>query len=238
MPFGDKALAGRSMIAHLYNSDLQRRGSLEVVYNCKQPPKAAGSKTSSAASWPGIDPYPWQTDTSIADWFYDRNYKYPPDELGGPNAGGHCEQERQPAVERRAAARRLARRRGGEDARRNWLTGTPSTARRSSARVPGWSTAKGRVKAKGGAFDEDYVYTADDIRFTTKGPTLYAIALGWPKDGRLAGPFVGQAGRRKRQRHRRRQPAGLQGQARLEADGRRPGSHAARREAKPVHGGA
>ena len=28
-------------------------------------------------------------------------------------------------------------------------------------------------------------YTAQDIRFTSKGDTLYAIALAWPKDGRL-----------------------------------------------------
>lgn len=27
--------------------------------------------------------------------------------------------------------------------------------------------------------------TADDIRFTAKGDTLYAIALGWPDDGIL-----------------------------------------------------
>ena len=25
-----------------------------------------------------IDPHPWQTDTSIADWFYDRNLPYRP----------------------------------------------------------------------------------------------------------------------------------------------------------------
>ena len=28
-------------------------------------------------------------------------------------------------------------------------------------------------------------FTASDIRFTTKGDTLYAIALAWPKDGKL-----------------------------------------------------
>src|SRR5208283_2618552 len=28
-------------------------------------------------------------------------------------------------------------------------------------------------------------YTAEDIRFTTKGDALYAIALGWPADGKL-----------------------------------------------------
>jgi alpha-L-fucosidase len=28
-------------------------------------------------------------------------------------------------------------------------------------------------------------YTSEDIRFTTKGETLYAFALGWPANGRL-----------------------------------------------------
>ena len=34
-------------------------------------------------------------------------------------------------------------------------------------------------------FKEDFKYTAQDIRFTTKGNTLYAIALGWPEGGRM-----------------------------------------------------
>ena len=29
-------------------------------------------------------------------------------------------------------------------------------------------------------------FTSDDIRFTTKGETLYAIALAWPNNGKLA----------------------------------------------------
>jgi alpha-L-fucosidase len=44
---------------------------------------------------------------------------------------------------------------------------------------------EGEVKAKGGAFKENYQYTAKDIRFTTRGKTLYAIALGWPDDGKF-----------------------------------------------------
>ena len=44
---------------------------------------------------------------------------------------------------------------------------------------------EGAVRTKGGHFHEDFKYTAKDIRFTTKGSTLYAIALGWPEDGKL-----------------------------------------------------
>jgi alpha-L-fucosidase len=41
------------------------------------------------------------------------------------------------------------------------------------------------VKVKGGAFKEDFKYNSKEIRFTTKGATLYATALGWPEDGQL-----------------------------------------------------
>jgi len=41
------------------------------------------------------------------------------------------------------------------------------------------------VKVKGGSFGEDFKYSAKEIRFTTKGPVLYALALGWPEDGQL-----------------------------------------------------
>ena len=44
---------------------------------------------------------------------------------------------------------------------------------------------EGAVKAKGGSFKENFQYSAKDIRFTTKGKTLYAIALGWPDDGKF-----------------------------------------------------
>jgi alpha-L-fucosidase len=44
---------------------------------------------------------------------------------------------------------------------------------------------EGAVKFKGGSFKEDFAYSAKEIRFTTKGGTLYAISLGWPEDGRL-----------------------------------------------------
>ena len=44
---------------------------------------------------------------------------------------------------------------------------------------------EGTVRARGGAFNESASYTARDIRFTTKGKTLYAIAMGWPDGGKM-----------------------------------------------------
>jgi alpha-L-fucosidase len=46
---------------------------------------------------------------------------------------------------------------------------------------------EGPTKVVGGSFKDTATngYTAEDIRFTAKGDTLYAIALAWPKDGEL-----------------------------------------------------
>ncbi|MBM4093991.1 MAG: hypothetical protein FJ276_31980 [Planctomycetes bacterium] len=44
---------------------------------------------------------------------------------------------------------------------------------------------EGATQVEAGHFKEDFAFTARDIRFTQRGETLYAIALGWPEDGRL-----------------------------------------------------
>jgi alpha-L-fucosidase len=46
---------------------------------------------------------------------------------------------------------------------------------------------EGPTHMGGGGFSEakDQPYTAEDIRFTTKGEILYAIALAWPDNGTL-----------------------------------------------------
>jgi alpha-L-fucosidase len=44
-----------------------------------------------------------------------------------------------------------------------------------------WTTfGEGPVRAEGGAFKEDARFTAEYVRFTTRGDTLYAFVLGWP----------------------------------------------------------
>lgn len=51
-----------------------------------------------------------------------------------------------------------------------------------------WKTyGEGPTKVVGGSFNDTATkgYSSQDIRFTTKGSSLYAIALGWPSDGRL-----------------------------------------------------
>ena len=45
---------------------------------------------------------------------------------------------------------------------------------------------EGVAGVSGGKFNEEKLrYTAEDIRFTTKGGNVYTIALGWPESGKL-----------------------------------------------------
>jgi len=54
---------------------------------------------------------------------------------------------------------------------------------------------EGPTKVAGGSFKDtaSHPFTAQDIRFTTKGDTLYAIALAWPQDGKLTVKSLGTA---------------------------------------------
>jgi alpha-L-fucosidase len=74
MPFGD---VGRSMIAHLYNSSAAPNGGkVEAIYTCKQDAKGKWVRDIERGVADGIRPEPWQTDTSIGDWYYRRGQKY------------------------------------------------------------------------------------------------------------------------------------------------------------------
>ena len=55
----------------------------------------------------------------------------------------------------------------------------------STSRSKGLVYGESSIKVKDGHFNEDSKYTAEEIRFTTKGATLCAIALGWPADNKL-----------------------------------------------------
>ena len=183
VPFGNEV--GLSLIAHLYNQDAARHGGkVEAIYNCKQKSEGRWVEDLERGIMPKIEAYPWQTDTSIGDWFYDRNWKFRPVSwvihmlVDNVSKNGNLllnvvqrpDGSVDPEVE--TMLQQLAVWNGihGEAifGTRPWL-------------VYGESA----VKVRGGAFREDYKYNAKEIRFTTKGATLYAIALGWPEDGRL-----------------------------------------------------
>jgi alpha-L-fucosidase len=184
VPFGNEV--GRSLIAHLYNTDPRRRGGdVEVIYTCKQKSEGRWVEDLERGVMARINPDPWQTDTSIGDWFYNRNWKFRPvswsihmlADIVSKNGNlllnvvqrpdGSLDPEVEHALEEMAT----------------WI-GVHGEAIYGTR--PWLAYGEGPVRAKkGGHFQEDFAYTAKDIRFTTKGGALYAIALGWPEDRQL-----------------------------------------------------
>jgi alpha-L-fucosidase len=75
LPFGD---FGRVMLANYYNDNIARNGGkLEAVYNCKQfAKKGKWVRDFERGVSDMIATEPWQTDTSIGDWYYRTGQKY------------------------------------------------------------------------------------------------------------------------------------------------------------------
>ena len=74
MPFGD---IGRTMIANFYNTNVRaNNGVLEAIYNCKEPSGGKWVQDMERGVMDEINPHPWQTDTSIGDWYYRTGQEY------------------------------------------------------------------------------------------------------------------------------------------------------------------
>lgn len=182
IPFGE---TGRSLVAHLYNSSIARHGRLDAVYNCKDLGsgefyKEACVQDVERGVMSGINPLPWQTDTSNGDWFHadDQVYKTGADvirmlaDIVSKNgnlllnvvlyADGSLPPESQDLLKELA----------------DWM-------RINSEAIHGtrpWSVfGEGPTDIASGAFREDASYTPEDIRFTTAADTIYAITLGEPR---------------------------------------------------------
>ncbi len=181
--FGNEV--GLSQIANLYNDSLQQHhGKMTAVYNCKEPSDGRWVQDYERGVNGGINPNPWQTDTSIGDWFYNRHWKYQPLSwtvhmlVDITSKNGNLllnvvlrpDGSLDPEVE--TMLHQLA----------DW---TAVNGEAIYGTRPWLVYGEGEVKAKGGMFKENFTYTAKDIRFTTKGKTLYAIALGWPAENKF-----------------------------------------------------
>lgn len=183
VPFGNEV--GLSQIANFYNVNAAaHHGASQAVYTCKQPSNGRWVQDYERGVNGGISPFPWQTDTSIGDWFYNQHWKYRPLSwtvhmlVDIVSKNGNLllnvvlkpDGTLDPEVE--TMLHQLA----------DW---TAVNGEAIYGTRPWQVYGEGAVRARGGAFREDSSYTAADIRFTTKGKILYAIALGWPDDGRL-----------------------------------------------------
>jgi len=182
LPFGE---IGRSLVAHLYNSSIRRSGKLDAVYTCKDSGsgefhKEAVVQDVERGVLNGINPLPWQTDTSNGDWFYNGSqpYKTPKQvitmlaDIVSKNgnllmnvvlrADGSLPPESETLLTELAA----------------WM-------RVNSEAIHGtrpWTIyGEGPTETVAGMFSEKGDYTAQDVRFTTRNGDLYAIVLGEPR---------------------------------------------------------
>jgi alpha-L-fucosidase len=74
LPFANDI--GRTLIAHFYNQDGAQKKPRGVVYTCKEASQGRWVQDYERGSADGIREQPWQTDTSIGDWYYRTGQKY------------------------------------------------------------------------------------------------------------------------------------------------------------------
>jgi alpha-L-fucosidase len=191
---------GLAIVANLYNVDAKRHGGrCEAVYNSKLP---SDCETGTCVlDWErgvagGIPANPWQTDTCVGDWHYNREatYKSPKyviDMLVDivsrngnlllnfplPNSG---ELDYEELVILEEITKWMSINSEGIYGTRPWKTfgdGPVATMPTSGA---------------GTRFNESdrKELTAEEVRFTTKGDTLYAFIMGWPEKEALIKPLA------------------------------------------------
>lgn len=193
LPLWPVSDAGLKIAAHMYNTSIKKHGKLQAALFGK----VLDEQQRKCMIWDiergqsnQIEPLPWQTDTCIGSWHYDRrlfdNKGYKSAKtvihtladvvskngnllLNIPVRGdGTIDSEERAVVEEVAAWMQI-----NSEAiysTRPWKVFGEGPAMESAAPI----NAQGFNEGKGKPFE------AEDIRFTTKGKTLYAVMLGWP----------------------------------------------------------
>jgi alpha-L-fucosidase len=192
LPLGQ---AGLDIAAHFYNANMKTHGDrLEAVLNSKGlVPGHVGTMVLDIERGRAdrILPAPWQTDTCIGDWHYKRaifdNHTY-------KTADTVIKMLVDIVSKNGNLLLNIPLRGSGaiDDDERKVLDGLASWMPDNGEAIFGTRPfsiyGEGAPDVQGSAnFNERNTrpYTAQDIRFTAKGDTLYATALAWPADGKL-----------------------------------------------------
>lgn len=178
----------RQFLAFYYNQAAQTGFTPVAFYKERAVPEGAAVLDVERGQLDATRTLAWQTDTSISDksWGYIRNDTYKSAESLvwqlvdivskngnfllniGPRSDGTIPEQAQTTLRQIGA----------------WLhTNGDAIYGTRPWRISG----EGPTKVVGGAFHDTATqpFTPQDIRFTTKGNVLYAIALGWPTHGHL-----------------------------------------------------
>jgi alpha-L-fucosidase len=198
LPFWPVSDAGLRIAAHLYNKSIKDHGELRAVINGK----VLDENQRKAMVWDiergqanEIQPLPWQTDTCIGNWHYERGlyerngYKTAKTViqtlvdivskngnlmLNIPVRGdGSIDEKERTIVEEIGEWMKV----NSESiyGTRPWKIFGEGPAQQGTAQL----NAQGFNEGKGKPF------TYEDIRFATKANVLYATVMGWPQNGSL-----------------------------------------------------
>lgn len=185
LPFGE---TGRKMLAHFYNQDIvKNNGKLEAVYTCKHLiSEGRWVRDIERGAMDTISIDPWQTDTSIGDWYYRTGQRYMTGtqviqmlvDIVSKNGNlllnvvqtpeGDLEQDVLDILEEIAAW--IAVNGEGIYETRPWKVygEGPSTKKQEKGRFGGVRDVRS--------------YQSSDIRFTAKGNYLYAFVMNTPEE--------------------------------------------------------
>ncbi len=193
LPLYQVSDVGLRIAAYHYNTNLKRHGGrLEAVLNGKglnEQQQRAMVHDFERGRNDKIVPHPWQTDTCIGQWHYDRSV-YEKHQYKTPD------QVVKMLVDIVAKNGNLLLNipvRGDgtiDEDETKFLQGMAAWMEVNSAAIFGtrpWKiSGEGPIKVRGGGFSEggEERLSASDFRFTTQGNTLYATALGWPEGGK------------------------------------------------------
>ena len=189
LPLGQ---AGLDATAHFYNASMRwHGGALEAVVTAKKlapEHKRAVVETYERGGSDAMQALPWQTDTCLGDWHYDRDiflqHRYKSADtvierladvvskngnllLSVPMRGdGTIDSDEEGILADMAA----------------WIA---VNGRAIHSTRPWRTFGEGPTRVATGMQNEGQArpFTARDVRFTTRGDTLYALLLGWPEDG-------------------------------------------------------
>ncbi|CAN5398096.1 alpha-L-fucosidase [soil metagenome] len=195
LPFGE---VGRAMVARLFNVNAAKHdGACQAVYNHKKIGSGEFFPNLSVTdvergSIPGIQAKPWQCDTSLGDWYYSENFPYKTTaqtlhlllDVVSKNGSMLLNVVQYPDGSLPPEPKRVL------DEMATWM-------RINGEAIFGtrpWRTfGEGPTAMESGHFKETFPFTAQDIRFTTRGNVLYATTLGVPRDQTLIASLSNRA---------------------------------------------
>ena len=181
LPFGK---IGETMLAHFYNQDIIKNGGkLEAVYTCKRlPSEGRWVKDIERGVMDSISVFPWQTDTSIGDWFYRTGQKYRTGteviqmlvDIVSKNGNLLLNVVQTPEGDLEPDVLNILE----EIAKWTQTNGEAIYGTRPwKIYGEGPSTSSNKPEGKFGGVSDERTYEPADIRFTTKADTLYAFSM-------------------------------------------------------------